>query len=102
MREFEKKMTGRVKKVTLADTTAVTFKPYEKPTEEELKLARQVYKWKDNQALGPDAYKVVYPQSAPVYSFGSKFGSRVGNKEHLRPTKIDGPGPGSYKMPKQY
>ena len=52
--------------------------------------------------MGPDAYKVVYPSSAPVFSFGSKFGSRVNNKEHLRPTKIDGPGPGSYKMPKQY
>lgn len=67
-----------------------------------MKAARQVYKYKDNQALGPDAYKVVYPSSAPVFSFGARFGNRVNNKEHLRPTKVDGPGPGSYKMPKQY
>jgi len=53
-------------------------------------------------SLGPTSYKPKYPGSAPIFSFGSRFGARVGNKEHLRPTKVDGPGPGAYKMPKQY
>ena len=43
-----------------------------------------------------------YPPSAPSFQFGSRFGNRVGNKDHLRPKKVDGPGPGAYKMPKQY
>lgn len=33
------------------------------------------------------------------YSFGSRFDSSVGNKNHVRPRKAEGPGPGSYKMP---
>ena len=53
-------------------------------------------------SLGPTSYSAKYPSSAPVYSFGSRFGARVGNKEHLKPTKVDGPGPGAYRMPKQY
>lgn len=53
-------------------------------------------------SLGPTSYKPKYPGSAPIFSFGSRFGARVGNKEHLRPTKVDGPGPGAYKLPKQY
>lgn len=42
------------------------------------------------------------PASAPVFSFGQRFGNRVGNKEHLKPTKVDGPGPGAYAQSKQY
>ena len=30
---------------------------------------------------------------------GSRFNSSIRSKDHLRPKKIDGPGPGSYKLP---
>ena len=32
-------------------------------------------------------------------SFGSRFDSDVRSKDHLKPRKTDGPGPGSYSMP---
>lgn len=35
----------------------------------------------------------------PIYSFGTRFNSSIRNKDHLRPTKVDGPGPGAYKLP---
>jgi len=38
-------------------------------------------------------------RSGPNFSFGSRFNSSVRNKDHLRPRKIDGPGPGAYKLP---
>jgi len=34
-----------------------------------------------------------------VYGFGSRFDSFIKDKNHIRPTKLDGPGPGAYKMP---
>ena len=37
--------------------------------------------------------------SSPIYSFGTRFNSSIRNKDHLKPRKVDGPGPGAYKMP---
>ncbi len=37
--------------------------------------------------------------SGPIYSFGRRFNSSIRSKEHLKPTKVDGPGPGAYKLP---
>jgi hypothetical protein len=34
-----------------------------------------------------------------VFSFGTRFNSSFRSKDHLRPRKVDGPGPGSYKLP---
>ena len=39
------------------------------------------------------------PRQTPIFSFGSRFNSSIRNKDHLRPKKIDGPGPGAYKLP---
>ena len=39
------------------------------------------------------------PNNAPVFSFGTRFNSSIRNKDHLRPRKVDGPGPGAYKLP---
>lgn len=55
--------------------------------------------YKKDDSIGPDQYHVKIPTSAPVYSFGSRFGSSIRNKDHLRPQKVDGPGPGAYKLP---
>lgn len=35
----------------------------------------------------------------PMFSMGSRFDSDVRSKDHLRPKKKDGPGPGSYALP---
>ena len=37
--------------------------------------------------------------TAPCFSLGSRFDSDVRSKDHLRPKKKDGPGPGSYDLP---
>jgi hypothetical protein len=37
--------------------------------------------------------------AGPIYSFGRRFNSSIRSKEHLRPKKVDGPGPGAYKLP---
>ena len=37
--------------------------------------------------------------TAPCFSMGSRFDSDVRSKDHLRPRKKDGPGPGSYELP---
>ena len=34
-----------------------------------------------------------------MYGFGQRFDSFIKNKNHINPNKIDGPGPGSYKVP---
>jgi hypothetical protein len=34
-----------------------------------------------------------------MFSLGSRFDSDVRSKEHLRPKKKEGPGPGSYELP---
>jgi hypothetical protein len=36
---------------------------------------------------------------APIYSFGNRLEANIRNKEHLKPKKVDGPGPGAYKLP---
>jgi len=48
---------------------------------------------------GPGSYYAKYPNGAPIFSFGTRFNSSIRNKDHLKPTKIDGPGPGAYKLP---
>lgn len=37
-------------------------------------------------------------QTAPLFTMGSRFDSDVRSKDHIRPRKKDGPGPGSYDM----
>lgn len=52
-----------------------------------------------DDGLGPGAYQVKIPNNVPIYSFGTRFNSSIRNKDHLKPTKVDGPGPGAYKLP---
>ena len=49
--------------------------------------------------LGPGAYSIKPNNTAPMFSMGSRFDSDVRSKDHLRPRKSDGPGPGSYALP---
>lgn len=88
------------KMIKLGESRAITLPP--RYTEAEKAKIRANLNKKDHQALGPGNYQVKYPPSAPSFQFGSRFGNRVNNKDHIRPQKADGPGPGSYKMPKQY
>jgi hypothetical protein len=48
---------------------------------------------------GPAAYKIESKNMGPLFSMGSRFDSDVRSKDHLRPKKKDGPGPGSYSLP---
>ena len=50
-------------------------------------------------SLGPGTYTLNVPPMGPITSFGTRFNSSIRNKEHLRPVKKDGPGPGAYKLP---
>lgn len=52
-----------------------------------------------SDGLGPGTYHVKAAMTAPMFSLGSRFDSDVRSKEHLRPKKKDGPGPGSYELP---
>lgn len=52
----------------------------------------------NDDGLGPGAYQVKIPNNVPIYSFGTRFNSSIRNKDHLKPTKVDGPGPGAYKL----
>lgn len=54
--------------------------------------------YKKDDGLGPGQYNAQMAQSAPIFSFGSRFNSSIRNKDHLRPRKVDGPGPGAYKL----
>ena len=54
---------------------------------------------REKDGLGPGAYVIKVPRTTPVFSFGGRFNSSIRSKDHLRPTKVDGPGPGAYKMP---
>jgi len=54
---------------------------------------------KKEDALGPGSYNIKLPTNVPHYSFGSRFNSSIRNKDHLKPKKVDGPGPGAYKQP---
>jgi len=49
--------------------------------------------------LGPGNNTVKIPNNAPIYSFGNRLESNIRSKEHLKPKKVDGPGPGAYKLP---
>jgi hypothetical protein len=53
----------------------------------------------DREGLGPGTYHIKAAQTAPMFSLGSRFDSDVRSKDHLRPKKVDGPGPGSYELP---
>ena len=52
-----------------------------------------------NDGLGPGAYLIKASNTAPLFTMGSRFDSDVRSKDHIRPRKIDGPGPGSYALP---
>ncbi len=54
---------------------------------------------KDRDGLGPGTYTVKASTAAPCFSLGSRFDSDVRSKDHLKPRKKDGPGPGSYELP---
>ena len=60
-------------------------------------LRKAIYKKDDG--LGPGQYHVKLPTSAPIRSFGTRFNSSIRSKDHLKPKKVDGPGPGAYKLP---
>jgi hypothetical protein len=49
--------------------------------------------------LGPGAYNAKMADNSQKFSFGARFDSSIRNKNHLRPNKVDGPGPGSHKLP---
>ena len=49
--------------------------------------------------LGPASYPLQKVASGPLFTFGSRFESTLGSKSHLKPKKVDGPGPGAYKLP---
>jgi hypothetical protein len=50
------------------------------------------------EGLGPGTYQVKASSTAPMFSLGSRFDSDVRSKDHIRPKKKDGPGPGSYEL----
>jgi hypothetical protein len=54
---------------------------------------------RERDGLGPGAYSIAAPRAGPKFTFGSRFNSSIRSKDHLRPRKVDGPGPGSYKLP---
>lgn len=47
--------------------------------------------------MGPGAYVIKPNLTTPLFTMGSRFDSDIRNKDHLRPKKKDGPGPGSYE-----
>lgn len=66
----------------------------------EIKEFRENINKKDD-GLGPGQYpnNTAFFMNSPLYGFGTRFNSTIRNKDHLRPTKVDGPGPGSHKLP---
>jgi hypothetical protein len=54
---------------------------------------------KKDDGIGPGTYTIKVPNTAPIHSFGTRFNSSIRNKDHIRPLKVDGPGPGAYKLP---
>jgi hypothetical protein len=54
---------------------------------------------RDMDGLGPGAYLIKPGNTAPAFSMGSRFDSDIRSKDHLRPRKKEGPGPGSYYIP---
>ena len=54
---------------------------------------------KDDKRMDDRGYDLPVEIAGPIYSFGRRFNSSIRSKEHLRPKKVDGPGPGAYKLP---
>ena len=52
---------------------------------------------RDQEFPGPGTYMIKGNQTAPLFSMGSRFDSDVRSKDHIRPRKKAGPGPGSYE-----
>jgi hypothetical protein len=52
-----------------------------------------------DEGLGPGTYQIKMADNSQKFSFGSRFNSSIRSKNHLRPEKVDGPGPGAYRMP---
>jgi hypothetical protein len=59
--------------------------------------AKKVNERRDHEGLGPGAYLIKAANTAPSFSMGSRFDSDVRSKDHLKPRKKEGPGPGSYE-----
>lgn len=64
-------------------------------------LKRNINKF-DQDGLGPGAYLIKAQNTAPNFSMGGRFDSDVRSKDHLKPRKKDGPGPGDYKAPSSF
>jgi len=41
-------------------------------------------------------------KAVPHFTFGMNFKSDIMSKDHLCPEKMQGPGPGSYKLPSSF
>jgi hypothetical protein len=54
---------------------------------------------RDLENLGPASYVIKMANTAPTFTMGSRFDSDVRSKDHLKPRKAEGPGPGSYALP---
>jgi hypothetical protein len=67
-------------------------------TAKDIQDARDLINKKDD-GIGPGTYTIKVPINAPIHSFGTRFNSSIRNKDHIRPRKVDGPGPGAYKLP---
>lgn len=53
----------------------------------------------DNDGASAGTKDVIQPPGGPKFSFGSRFDSDIRAKPHLKPKKMDGPGPGDYALP---
>mmetsp|Transcript_7022 Transcript_7022/g.11799 ORF Transcript_7022/g.11799 Transcript_7022/m.11799 type:complete len:230 (+) Transcript_7022:291-980(+) len=62
-------------------------------------VLKQMKETKVEDGPDPSSYNIKLLNQAPTYSFGTRFDSSIRSKNHLRPAKVDGPGPGSYKLP---
>lgn len=63
------------------------------------KLEKNRKETRADDGLGPGSYNAKLAVAGPVFSFGSRFNSSLRFKDHLRPRKVDGPGPGAHKLP---
>ncbi len=63
---------------------------------------KKIHERHDRETLGPGAYLVKNINTTPEFTFGSRFDTDIRSKDHLRPRKKDGPGPGSYTMPSSF
>ena len=49
-----------------------------------------------NDPVGPASYNPKPIKTTPHFTFGMNFGSDILSQDHIKPKKVDGPGPGSY------